>query len=419
MTSLIQKLNEILSIHATKRVNGKVASHSTTTSAGQTLRTCFSDLTELGYRLQDPHNLSEKHLTALCVHWRANGRATSTIQERLSRLRVFAGWIEKPGLVKSLATYLPDVPAKELRVRKVADKSKGWTENDIDVAAKIREADMLDRRFGMMLRVALAFGLRRMEVVQLRPWKSDRGDKLAVYHAKNGRPRDVYMDTPEQRTVLDQVKASVSKSGHLGWAHTTRGEVATLEYSIARYNKCMAKIGITREEAGVTGHGLRAQYAENAALIAQMIPPTLGGTGGQMSRDDLMMKRAQVSELLGHSRVSITGSYYGSFGRNATPDDADRCKANISGGLTKLADQLLVPVPPERMPDCIQLVGELSLLDIEVTAKQAYHLWHLHSLRHGQDWVKPRKGNAEAMEVEAMKINRSGHKESRASVPRS
>lgn len=408
METLITKLNKILAAHATKRVNGRVASHSTTTSAGQTLRTCFHDLVTLGYRMQTPENLSEKHLFALIEHWHKEGKAVSTIQERLSRLRIFAGWIGKNGLVKSLPTYLPSVPAKDLKVRKVALKSKGWTENGVDVKAKIAEADALDRRFGLMLRLALAFGLRHMEVVQLRVWKSDRGDKLAVYHAKNGRPRDVYIDTPEQRAVLDFVKAAIGKSEHLGWRSTTRGETASLEYSIGRYNKCMAKIGITREDAGVTGHGLRAQYAENAALIAQMIPPTLGGTGGQMDRDDLNVKRSQVSELLGHSRTSITSAYYGSFGREATQDDADRCKTNISDGLKKLSDQLLAPVPNERMIDCIQLVGELSLLDIDVTAKQAHHLWHLHSLRHGNDWVAPRKGNAEAMEVEAMKITKGG-----------
>lgn len=409
--TLFPKLNAILAEHATRRVNGKVASDRTTTGAGQTLRTCFADLVGIGYRLEDPRNLGEKHVKALCVHWHGNGRAVSTMQERLSRLRIFAGWIGKPGLVKSLPDYLPDVPVAELRVQKVTKESKSWTENGIDVAAKIREADELDMRFGLMLRMSLAFGLRRMEVVQLRPWKSDHGEKLAIYHAKNGRPRDVYIDTDQQRKVLDQVKASIPKAGHLGWPNTTRGTKATLEYSIGRYNKLMAKIGITRDEVGVTGHGLRAQFAENAALIANLIPPTLGGTGGQMSKEDLNVKREQVSELLGHSRASITGAYYGSFGRNATPDEADRCKINITSGLAKLGDQLLVPVPPERMTECMQLVTELSMLDIEITAKEAHHLWHMHSLRHAQDWIKPLEGNAEAMEVEAMKIAKGGRKE--------
>jgi hypothetical protein len=100
-----------------------------------------------------------------------------------------------------------------------------------------------------------------------------------------------------------------------------------------------------------------------------------------MPKADLDVKRAQVSELLGHSRVSITGAYYGSFGRSATPDDADRCKTNVTAGLSKLADQILIPVSADRMTDCLQLVAELSLLDIEIMAKQAHHLWHLHSLR--------------------------------------
>lgn len=404
MADLISNLNAILDKHATKRVNGRVASHSTTTSAGQTLRTCFHDLVALGYRLQDPTNLSEKHLTALCEYWHRDGRAVSTIQERLSRLRIFAEWIGKPGLVKSLPKYLPLVDPKALRVRKIATASKSWTEQGIDVAAKIGEADALDTRFGLMLRLALAFGLRRMEAVQLRPWKSDHGDKLAVYHAKNGRPRDIPVETPEQRIVLDQVKLRIKKGEHLGWKNTTRGAVASLEYNIGRYNKCMAKIGITKYDAGATGHGLRAQFAENAALMAHMIPPTLGGTGGQMPSDELLVKREQVSELLGHSRASITGAYYGSFGRNAAPDDVDRCKRNISAGIDAISKGDLVMVPSERLQDCMQLVAELSLLDIEITAKQAHHLWRTHSTRHACDWVTLLDSNVESLEVAAMKI---------------
>lgn len=48
--------------------------------------------------------------------------------------------------------------------------------------------------------------------------------------------------------------------------------------------------------------------------------------------------------------------------------------------------------------------SELSMLDVEVTARQVHHLGHHHSLRHGHMWVKPRQGNAEELEVEAMRI---------------
>lgn len=398
-------INKLLATHGRKRVNGDIASHSTTASMGQALHTCFNDLYDLGYKLQDPANLSDKHITALCRHWHAESRAISTIQSRLSILRISAGWMGRAGMVKSLPHYLPDVDKKTLKVRKVATISKSWTEHGINVAEKIREADEIDPVFGRMLRMCLAFGLRRMEVVQLKPYKSDLNNMLRVYDAKNGRQRNVDITTPEQRQVFDFIKKNMkgkSTTEHIGWKTTVRGKVASLAYSIGRYNKCMAKIGITREDAGVTGHGLRAQYAENAALIAHMIPPTLGGTGGQMSKESLIIKREQISELLGHVRPSITGAYYGSFGRNATQDEADRCKKNIESALCLCSPQLLKPIPNERLADCMQIIAEISLLDVEITPKQMQLLWEIHSQRHATEWVTPLNGNAEAIEAAAI-----------------
>lgn len=401
----LQKLNALLAENAGRRVNGNVASHSTTSSYGDVLKKCFRQLLALGYKLEDPRNLKEKHVEALCRHWVEKGIAPSTMKTDLSKLRIFARWIDKHNLVKSLEEILPDIDKGSLRVSRVAKTSKSWTENGIDVAEKIREGDELDWRFGLMLRMALSFGLRRKEVVQLKPWKSDKGDKLAVYEAKNGRPRDVYIDTEEQRAVLDFVKARVrSKTAYMGWETTEAGAVATLEYSIGRYNRLMAKIGITKKDAEVSGHGLRAQFAENAALIAQMIPPTLGGTTGQMDRDSLTVKRGQVSELLGHSRTSITASYYGSFGRDATPDDANRCKKNIEKALSQIPPEGLKPVPADRLADCTRLIGELAALEVVINVREVQYLWELHSQRHAAAWVKPIKGNAEALETAALRI---------------
>lgn len=398
-------LNAILEIFARKRVNGDTASHSTATTMGQVLHTCFSDLNKLGFRLEDPKNLGNKHVEALCQHWYGKEMAISTIQGRLSVLRIFAGWIDKPGMVKSLPDYLPNVDKNDLKVRKAALTSKSWTGNGIDVLEKIRDADALDKTFGQMVRMILAFGLRRMEVIQLRPHKSDMGNVLRVYHAKNGRQRDIDIETVEQRAVLDQVKNFVkSKVDHMGWKTTVGGKEASLQYSIGRYNKSMAAIGITRADAGTTGHGLRAQYAENAALIAHMIPPTLGGTGGQMARDDLDVLREQVSEKMGHSRKDITNAYYGSFGREVTLDDVDRCKKTVESALQYCRSDMLKPIPEDRMADCIQMVAEMSLLDVEITPKQIQLLWQIHSERHATKWVTPLKGNASAIEAAAIKF---------------
>lgn len=394
-------LKDLLERYARVRENGNVASHTTAQRRKETLRTCFNNLWDIGYRIVNPENLSHKHVEALCRYWYKTGKAVSTIQGRLSVLRIFAGWLGKKGMIKELHTYLPDVDKDLLKVRAAAKQSKSWLENGVDVLEKINRADALDLIFGLMLRLCLAFGLRRIEVLQFDPHKCDLGDKIRIFKAKNGRQRDIDIDLPTQREILDMIKQLVAKGDHMGWKLTKRGKLATLKSNVARYNRCMAKIGITRRDAGVTGHGLRAQYAELAALAAGMIPPTLGGKSGQMDKADLDIIRAQVSEKLGHSRISVTVAYYGSFGRNATRDEADRCKTTIERALQHCHAGMIKPVPEDRADDCAKLVKEMEGIGVEMTLRQAQLLWEIHSLRYGRYWVPVGDGNAEAMEAAA------------------
>jgi len=405
---LITKLNEIIDANAHIRVNGKVSSHRTATAYGEGLRPAFKLLRELGYRIQDPRNIEEKHIKALCVEWYEKKKAPKTIQGYLSQLRIFCGWIGKAGLVKEIYYYLPDVPREELRVNAVARTSKSWAEMGIDVAEKVEIAFQFDQRFGLMLLAQVAFGLRRMEVLQMQPWKCDKGNRFSVYKTKGGRPRDVDIDTEVQRAVLDLIKSKVGKTEHLGWKHRSDGSLATLEYSERRYNHFMEKLGITKALAAVTGHGLRAQFAENAALLRHLIPVTLGGTGGQMPREDLDLSRLQVSEQLGHSRKSVTTAYYGSFGRETQPDSPDRAKLAIEAALATIpADQLLA-IPQERQRDCASLGEELMAIGVYDDPRKVQVLWSRHSHRHAIDWLAPAAGsNLAALEASALSLTRA------------
>lgn len=396
------RLNAILAANVHKRVDGTVASQGTITAKGETLHTCINDLWRIGRKITNPENLSHSHIEGLCRYWHEKSLAVSTRNARLSVLRDFSRWIGKNGMVKSLHEYLPEVDKALLIDKKVATESKSWTENGIDVLEKIILADAIDPKFGLMLRLCLVFGLRRMEVIQFRPHTSDLGKKIRIYVAKNGFSRDIDIQMPEQREVLDQVKNSVGKYDHIGWRINRRGQIATLAYSFSRYDKSMAKIGITREETGgITGHGLRAQFAENMALIARMIPPTLGGTGGQRSKEDLDIIRAQVSALLGHKRISVTASYYGSFGRYVMPDEVDRCKKNIEAALRLCRADLMKPVPVERQGDCKLLLSEMEEIGVDMSMRQAQFFWELHSQRHARHWIAVGTGNAEAIEARA------------------
>lgn len=405
---LITKLNAILNEHAHTRVNGKVASHRTTTAAGEALRTCFRQLVEMGYRMQDPCNIEEKHIKALCDDWYKKKKAPKTIQGYLSQLRIYCGWIGKSGLVQDIYYYLPAVPREELRVTAIARKSKSWAEMGIDVAEKVEIAMNMDKHFGLMVLAQVSFGLRRLEVLQMKPWKCDKGNRFAVYRTKGGRPRDVDIDTEVQRAVLDLIKSQVGKNDYMGWKYRADGAPATLEYSERRYCYFMEKLGITKALAEVTGHGLRAQFSENAALLRNLIPPTLGGTGGQMARDDLDLKRVQVSEQLGHSRKSVTGAYYGSFGRDNGPDAPDRAKLAIEAGLQTIAADQLMAIPHERQSDCLHLGGELMAIGVFDDPRKVHVLWNHHSRRHAVEWLSPAAGsNLASLEAAALSFTRS------------
>jgi site-specific recombinase XerC len=401
MDSLITQLNAILQKHSGTRTNGKVASERTKSAIGEALRADFRRLCDLGFKLQRPENLGEKHVTALCSSWHGEGFTAKTIQVKLSYLRIFCRWIGKGEMVKDAPHYLPHVPKAELRVKSAAASSKSWAANGIDIAEKVMEADALDIRFGAMLRLAVAFGLRRHEVLECYPWKVDKETYFAAYKTKGDRPRNIDIDTPEQRIVLDHVKSMVKKSEHLGWTTMRNGRAATVEYNLAKWHKMLAKIGITKAISNVTGHGLRAQYAENAALIVNVIPPTLGGTTGQMAKEDLDLKRVQVSELLGHSRKSITSAYFGSFRRDAAPDSPDRTKIAIEAAVSVLPANKIKDIPPGRMEDCIRLTTELMRSGACVEPRFTQALWEHHSSRHCTDWLGLGASNIAALEAAA------------------
>lgn len=329
------------------------------------------------------------------------------MQDYLSKFRIFSGWIDKKGMVKSLPHYLPNIPAKELRVSKAAKVSKGWTENGVNVAEKIELAQSIDLRFSLMLRMMLVFGLRRKEVMLTRVWKADHGNKLVIYpgEAKGGRPRDIFIDNGEQRQVLDYVKSQVGKNEPLGWHTKENGTEATLAYNIKRYNRLMASIGITKLQDGVTGHGLRAQYAENSALIARFIPPTLGGTANQMQKDELDLKRARISELLGHSRIIVTAAYYGTFKKGDPIDRLALFQINMETGLGNIPPAELLSVPDEHKAHCRRMVEELEEFDVCTTIKHVRYLWAQHSQRFASPWASLQESNLAALEVAAMKLN--------------
>ncbi|MEI6002890.1 integrase domain-containing protein [Paraburkholderia bengalensis] len=326
-------VQEVISPNVKKRVNGRVASHRTQELNSRVIFHCFNTWhQQLGMRIMNPYNLAEKHIAALVRYWYEEQKAASTMRNDLSILRKFCGWLGKPNLVKPLDYYLPGVDRERLKVSTVANKTKSWSANGVDLEAKLKEAFELDHTMGMLLSMQLAFGLRKKEALCVRPWVSDQRDlghaAFILYTrdgTKGGRQRLIPIEFEFQVRVLDYVKAHTAKRNSLGWRKTRRGKDATLKSNLKEYEACMGELGMTRANGSiVTGHGLRAEFAENCALLEGFVPGTLGGRADQLSREDLKNAQVRVSERLGHSSSRKTLAYYGNFKKSDGPAEEGR-----------------------------------------------------------------------------------------------
>jgi integrase len=315
LDSFLKSAEAVVRAGAATRINGAVASLRTQEYSLQVVSESCRRLHRLGFLLGNVDGLTRKHIDALVGSWVSQGLSNKTIQNQFSRIKVFASWLGKPWLVSDTgaAGHLPGVDPKSLQVRTVADKSKSLTENGIDVTDLIRRAHAQDERFGAMMLLGVAFGLRKKELLRIKPWKADKGLSLDIDGsvAKNGRFRSIALEAGRcgqaQRMALDHAKSVCRKYDTLGWVGKT------FKQNENRYYYFMKRIGLTLAVVGVTGHGLRAEYAENILLLNGLTPFTLGGTKGQMDkaqRDEIL---TIAQNKLGHGDLHVSAAYVGSL----------------------------------------------------------------------------------------------------------
>ena len=402
-----KRVNEIMELACSRRVDGKVASERTQTLTKEVVCAAIRLLHELGYRIQDPKNLGERHVDVLVKHWwYCKHKKIKTIQNELSRLRVFCSMLGKPGMVGAVEKYLPEVDPKFLKVRTAAQVSKAWSGHGVDMTAKFHEVDERDQRLGLMLRMELAFGLRREEVLKCNPHLQDFGHYLQVFPGmgKGGRWRNIPIASVAQRALLDYVKERVSKSHALGWQYSESGQVATLEQNIRRYENLMAALGFTKADIGVTGHGLRAQFAENHALLLGLVPSTLGGDSGQMANADIGVVKGKVAQALGHNRPSVMSAYIGSLKSPLGHQIDDPDQQAIQKALRVLDEVGLPEVPAARVDDCLVIRDEMQRAGVDLNVQQVHVLWAKHARRHGVEWMPPHGEIAVALGISAAAV---------------
>ncbi|MEA5097317.1 MAG: integrase domain-containing protein, partial [Burkholderiaceae bacterium] len=403
----MSKVNGVLKQHGGIRKNGKVASDRTQTATKEVIYAAMRVLHKMGYKLQDPKNLSERHIEALVRQWWFEDKKTpKTLEEYLSRLRRFCEMMGKVGMVKRAKDYLPDVPVNELVVSAVAKESKSWASKNLDMTTIWPKIDARDKRLGAILRIELAFGIRREEALKCRPHTQGYISHYAVLpgQGKGGRYRNVITMTQAQRDILDYVKSVIPRGESLGWPLTRSGKIATLKQNLKRYDNEMAALGFTKNGLGVTGHGLRAQFAENNALAHGIIPPTMGGTTTQYEKKEMKVRLGKLSEAMGHGRDRVMASYYSAFSRKTTPDDANRSVVNIQKCLPLLPDVDLLNIPAQHKEDCYYIQRLMGEFDLDMTVRQVHVLWIRHSRRNGVEWMKPEHEIALGLESQAIEL---------------
>lgn len=398
-----KKVNVILA--KVEREDGGVLSHRSMDATRDCIYCLFNTQHKRGNMVQDPMNVRHKHIVDHFEHRHYElKRKPVTLKNDVSRLKAFFRAAGKPNFILSLTDYLPGVDPASLVVPTAAVESKGWTENGIDIAELIRKVDRKDEMLGLMFRMALAFGMRGEELLHCQPWQADHGGFLRIFEgqAKNGKSRNIPIETDLQRDLLNYVKSRVRKGQTLGWKYTRRGKPANLKQNLKRYHNTTARLGITKKVLGITPHGLRAQYAENAALRQCFIPATLGGTSSNLSGEELAFRRTKVSLALGHNRDKITAAYYGRLIRKHNVDDRDAFRATMAEAVTVLSALSLEPIPDDRLEDVAVLTNLLLVEDrVEMFPSQVHHLWRLHSARYAVDWAPFDDGVRQALQVAA------------------
>lgn len=270
--SLKNEMRQLVREKSTILHNGKPSSERTQKIAMEVLIEMCERITNLGYLVKSIHQIEHTHIEAtIRDHW-ACGASLKYLESIMTQLKKLQIWLDKPGLIQKIPDYLPDVSAEEFAVKHVTAESKTWIANGIDFNQKIKQAKEIDLRFGLMLQMSEAFGLRRQEVLLICPWLDDKKFWLEVRHSSSSSRFDriIEIKTQKQRDTLDLVKQHVKKKELLGWSDGQANGIDLLARNISRYSQLMAAIGMTRKLAGVTGDSLYVQFINNDKALPDL-----------------------------------------------------------------------------------------------------------------------------------------------------
>lgn len=307
---------------------------------------------DLGFKdLANPYALDERHFLSLArhiKHKRESGKYGAANAAGLATYcRHLARWIKKPEMVKVFGDELGQQVCKR---DPVADTDKSWEAAGVDFQAKVLEIAQKVRWVALVLLAQQAFGLRRTEALRLQPMRdlylipvlkakpssdmvpgtgtgrakrvgrkmveSVPQDEIYGVHieitdgSKGGRPRRFELTSDwaiqSAKTLRDEVYR-LNNGPFLPPAHRT------LKQNTDTYMTTLAKFGLTKKELGVTGHGLRAGFACDQLQARDITPTVRGGDGQHTDAEHQMLAYTEVTEAMGHGRISVMGAYAGAI----------------------------------------------------------------------------------------------------------
>ena len=261
----------------------------------------FADqLKKTGYKTNEmrPSDIKGRHINALVRQWKIDGISAGTMKNRMSNIRWLAEKIGKADMIKTNATY--GIEDRQYITNK--DKSLRTDNLDLDkLSSYVRQSIELQKHFG----------LRREEAMKFSPEYALGGYdpysapvlRIKPSWAKGGRAREIPITSDAQRNAL-MAALTLAGDGSLIPADRSYKE------HLGHFERETSAIGL-----GQT-HGLRHLYAQNRYReLVGIDCPAVGGivdlTDAQKALD--LSARQTISNELGHSRLSVTGIYLGSW----------------------------------------------------------------------------------------------------------
>lgn len=275
-------------------------SYSTQANRKKILMMCVDRLTEKYGNELLATDLKGRHINHLLREWKNDGVSAGTLKNRMSHLRWLSKKIGNTGLVKDNATY------------GISDR-KYITNVDKSIDVTLAQLSRLSPHIRQSVELQKSFGLRREEATKFQPSFALGGYdpqnapvlRIKPQWSKGGRYREIPITTDAQRIALAGTLVLVG-NGDGSLIPPER----TYKDHISKFEHETAAIGL-----GQT-HGLRHLYAQNRykELTSFDCPAVSGVRDLSAAEKEVdLSARQQISNELGHNRLSVTGIYLGSW----------------------------------------------------------------------------------------------------------